>query len=182
MPRILKTLAPGTRFKVVGLNETGTLIRANDCRALVREDRPSTEVTFTDADGEVRQFQGRKSHLTSWAPNTVVEPIQTPAQEIDMTTKTEKKSVAKKVETKSKPTESKMSALDAAAKVLGDSKEPMGCKEMIEKMAARKLWTSPGGKTPASTLYSSLLREINTKGKESRFKKVERGKFVATGK
>ena len=31
----IKNLAPGTKFKVVGLNETGTLIRANDCRAVV---------------------------------------------------------------------------------------------------------------------------------------------------
>ena len=90
---------------------------------------------------------------------------------------------AKKSEPKStKKDTGKMSALDAAAKVLGGSQEPMGCKEMIEAMAAKKLWTSPGGKTPSATLYSSILREINTKGKESRFKKAERGKFVATGK
>lgn len=78
--------------------------------------------------------------------------------------------------------QSKLSALDAAAKVLGGSKEPMGCKEMIEAMAEKKLWISPGGKTPSATLYSSILREITTNGKESRFKKAERGKFVATGK
>ncbi len=50
---------------------------------------------------------------------------------------------------------------------------------MIETMATKKLWTSPGGKTPHATLYSALLREINTKGKESRFKKVDRGQFAA---
>jgi hypothetical protein len=43
------------------------------------------------------------------------------------------------------------------------------------------LWTSPGGKTPHATLYASILREINTKGKDARFKKVDRGQFVATG-
>ncbi len=58
----------------------------------------------------------------------------------------------------------------------------MGCKEMIEAMAAKKLWTSPGGKTPSCNSLQLHLREINTKGKESRFKKAERGKFVATGK
>ena len=67
-----------------------------------------------------------------------------------------KKSERKPRATKSaKPrTEGKMSDLDAAAKVLGDSKKPMGCKEMIGAMAAKKLWTSPGGKTPSATLYS----------------------------
>ena len=73
----------------------------------------------------------------------------------------------------------KLSAIDAAAKVLGESKEPMNSKELIDAMAAKKLWSSPGGKTPASTLYSAIIREINAKGKDSRFKKTERGKFAA---
>jgi len=97
------------------------------------------------------------------------------------------KTVAKSVaasQTKKKPkpkSASKLSALDAAAKVLAASKEPMSAKQMIEVMAAKKLWTSPGGKTPHATLYSAILREINTKGKDARFKKTERGKFVANG-
>ena len=72
----------------------------------------------------------------------------------------------------------KMSALDAAAKVLSESKEPLRCKEMIEKMEAKGYWKSPGGKTPHATLYSAILREINTKGKDARFKKMERGLFA----
>ena len=48
---------------------------------------------------------------------------------------------------------------------------------MIDAMAKKGYWTSPGGKTPAATLYSAILREISTKGKEARFKKTERGKF-----
>ena len=84
--------------------------------------------------------------------------------------------------TKAKPSKApkakKASALDSAAKVLGDSKEPMTCKEMIEAMAAQGYWTSAEGKTPANTLYSAILREISTKGKETRFKKSERGKFT----
>lgn len=75
----------------------------------------------------------------------------------------------------------KVSAIDAAAKLLAGSKEPMGCKEMIETLAAKGLWTSPGGKTPHATLYSAILREINVKGKESRFVKTERGRFAANG-
>ena len=38
-----------------------------------------------------------------------------------------------------------------------------------------------GGKTPAATLYSAILREITTKGTSSRFVKSDRGKFVRTG-
>jgi hypothetical protein len=51
---------------------------------------------------------------------------------------------------------------------------------MIEAMATKGYWKSPGGQTPHATLYSAILREINTKGKDARFKKVERGKFELT--
>jgi len=77
------------------------------------------------------------------------------------------------------PKAKKVGALDAAAQVLAASKEPMTAKEMIEAMAAKSLWTSPGGKTPWATLYSAIIREIGLKGKESRFVKTERGKFAA---
>jgi hypothetical protein len=74
-----------------------------------------------------------------------------------------------------------MSCLNAAARVLAEKGEPMNCKEMIEAMAAKGYWTTPGGKTPWATLYSSIAREIRDKGKESRFKKSDRGKFAKTG-
>ena len=87
-----------------------------------------------------------------------------------------------KTSSKGTPTNDRMSALDAAAKVLGESKEPMSSKVMIEAMASKKYWTSPRGKTPHATLYAAILREITTKGKESRFKKTDRGHFALTGK
>jgi hypothetical protein len=73
--------------------------------------------------------------------------------------------------------EKKLSAIDAAAKVLGEAGTPMTCPEMIEAMAKKGYWTSPGGQTPSATLYSAILREINTKGADARFVKTERGKF-----
>ena len=69
-----------------------------------------------------------------------------------------------KAEPRAKAESKRMSAIDAAAKVLADSGTPMTTKEMIEAMAAKKLWTSPGGKTPHATLYSAILRECATKG------------------
>jgi hypothetical protein len=80
-----------------------------------------------------------------------------------------------------KSPEGGMSRLNAAAKVLAEKGEPMTCKEMIEAMAAKGYWTPPGGLTPHATLYSSIAREIRDKGKESRFKEGERGKFASTG-
>jgi hypothetical protein len=77
--------------------------------------------------------------------------------------------------------EKKLSALDAAAKVLSESGQAMTCQEMIAAMAAKGYWTSPGGQTPAATLYSALLRELTTKGADARFVKTEPGKFARTG-
>jgi len=83
---------------------------------------------------------------------------------------------ARKTEGEAKAT--KLSALDAAAKVLGETGESMSCKELIKAMAAKGYWSSPGGKTPESTLYSGITKEIATKGKESRFQKTDRGRFA----
>jgi hypothetical protein len=72
----------------------------------------------------------------------------------------------------------KLSALDAAARVLKEKKEPMSCPELIEAMAAKGYWKSPGGKTPSATLYSALKREITTKNDQSRFRQSGPGKFT----
>jgi hypothetical protein len=88
---------------------------------------------------------------------------------------TAKKATMKKAEN---PIEKKLSQIDAAAKLLATAKEPMNCKAMVEAMLAKDLWTSPGGKTPEATLYASIIREIAKRGKESRFKKADRGMFA----
>jgi hypothetical protein len=85
----------------------------------------------------------------------------------------------KKAKAPKEPKAKKPSALDAALRVLEEAGQPMTCPEMIEAMAAKGYWTSPGGKTPAATLYSAILREMNIKGDASRFVKTERGKFAA---
>ena len=90
--------------------------------------------------------------------------------------KSPKKGKSKK--TKEAAEAKKLSALDAAAKILAETGQPMNCKEMIEAMAQKGYWSSPGGKTPASTLYFGITKEIATKGKESRFQKTDRGRFA----
>lgn len=73
-----------------------------------------------------------------------------------------------------------MNALDAAAKLLSESSEPLNCKQLVEGIAAKGYWQSPKGKTPHSTLYASIQREIGTKGASSRFTKAGPGKFSVT--
>ncbi len=73
------------------------------------------------------------------------------------------------------------SGLDAAAQVLTEAKEPLTAKEMVERMLAKGLWQTTG-KTPAATIYAAIIREIAAKGADSRFRKVERGKFAVSPK
>jgi len=84
---------------------------------------------------------------------------------------------AKRGKVAKEPKEKKSSGLDAAAQVLKDAGEPMRCGDMVEKMLATGMWKT-GGKTPAATIYAAIIREISTKGVESRFKKTDRGLFT----
>ena len=114
-----------------------------------------------------------KSDKTKKATKTEAAP---PAEQTDTAATPPEPAKAKGKKAK-EPKAKKASAIDAAVRVLEEAGQPMTCQEMIEQMAAKGYWTSPGGKTPAATLYSAVLREIATKGKESRFVKTDRGKF-----
>lgn len=73
------------------------------------------------------------------------------------------------------------SGLDSAAQILKTTGEPMRCKDLVDKMLADGLWKT-NGKTPAATIYAAILREITTKGSDTRFKKTDRGLFAFNGK
>ena len=90
-----------------------------------------------------------------------------------------KAKVAKAKKAPREPKPKRVSALDAAAQVLAKADKPMHAQELITAMAEQGLWKSPGGKTPHATLYAAMTREINEKGKEARFTKVDRGMFAA---
>jgi hypothetical protein len=101
---------------------------------------------------------------------------ETKAARTDSVKATRKASKAKVAKAK------KPSALDAAAKVLGEAAQPMTCPEMIEQMKAKGYWSSPKGKTPSATLYAAILREVQNKGAAARFVKTDRGKFTLRAK
>ena len=72
-----------------------------------------------------------------------------------------------------------MSLLSAAVEVLKDAgpEHPMNCKEILEAIVARQLWTLTDCKTPEPTLYGSIFREINTKDHPRIVKSDIKGKF-----
>ena len=74
----------------------------------------------------------------------------------------------------------RMSLLSAAVEVLkaAGPEHPMNCKEILEAILERHLWTPTECKTPEQTLYGSIFREINLK-EHPRIKKSNvKGKFV----
>ena len=73
-----------------------------------------------------------------------------------------------------------MSLLSAAVIVLKDAgpEHPMNCKEILEAILARQLWTPTDCKTTEQTLYGSIFREINTKEHPRILKSNVKGKFV----
>ncbi len=199
MLRPLNQLPPGTRFRQPNLNITGKLLMVNECRARVRIDQPQQEVEFAAPDGSIRTFRACRNHETSWAPTVLVEVLSLePLSERDATMPTKKpapkstkkasapkgakpaapaKTAPAKTPKAAKP-DGKLSQLDAAVKVLTEAGTPMTTKAMIEAMATKGYWTSPGGATPHATLYSALLRELQKKGLEARFVKTDRGHFA----
>ena len=77
------------------------------------------------------------------------------------------------------PVQSKrLSALDAATKVLAEIAEPMNCRQLIETMTEKDYWQPNAGKTPSNTLHAAISKEIKTKGSDSRFEKIGRGQFA----
>lgn len=85
----------------------------------------------------------------------------------------------KQPRSKKTASERKPSGLDLAAKVLAEAGEPLAAKAIAERAIAAGWKTN--GKTPHATLYAAIIREISKKGDAARFKKTDRGLFVATG-
>lgn len=76
----------------------------------------------------------------------------------------------------------KKSLLDCAVEILSDGK-PRHCDDIIAEILKAKMW-STSGKTPAATLYSGMIREINGPGvRGSRFERTDtKGEFKIAGK
>ena len=91
-------------------------------------------------------------------------------------TKPKARKAATPANSKAKP--KRVSALDAGAQVLAKAGKPMRARELISAMAKQGLWESPGGKTPAATLYVGMMNEERKRGNASRFTKVDRGQFA----
>ena len=76
-----------------------------------------------------------------------------------------------------KPNIAKRGGLKAAVRVLEEANQPLNCKIIVERMLQQGYWAT-NGKTPEATINAAISREIKTKGKSSRFRKVQLGLFT----
>ena len=139
--------------------------------------KPRMSKSAARAEGAAKTERLRKAALAEIKDRLdgkPAEPAKAKGGKAPMTPKAPKPAKEKK------PTPPKrVSALDAAAQVIAGAKVPMRAKEMIAEIEAKGLWKSPGGKTPEATLYAAIIREIAAKGDKARFKKHDKGVFVA---
>jgi hypothetical protein len=196
--RTVKDLAIGDVIQVEGFDGHLTVRSAKKIKKGL--DAGKLQVTLATADGETEVMgfdpeeqvkvvgkdakggkgqSGGKSRASGGKGKGKAKPKAAPDSPGPEAPAPEREASKKATHRKKAAGEKKLSAIDAAAKVLAEAGKAMNCQELITVMAEKGLWTSPGGKTPSATLYSAILRELQTKGSEARFRKTERGKFTA---
>ena len=161
---------------VVGAKHLKAIAAADQASARLRDEREASPDGMTPSERAMARSAGKKGKGAGKATKS-----PTAAAKGKKAAKATTKAKPKKAATRAKqgePKAKRSSGLDAAALVLAESGEPMGVKEIVEVAAQKGYWKSPGGKTPHATVYSAILRELQVKGRDARFRKVERGKFV----
>jgi len=163
---------------VVDAKHLKSIAKADQENARLRDERGKSPDGMTKSERAMAKSASEKGKGAQKAASspTAATGAKKPAK---ATTKAKPKQAAtraKQGEPKAKKAK-RPSGLDAAARVLAESKKPMSVKEIVEVAFEKGYWKS-GGKTPHATVYSAIIREIAAKGKDSRFRKKERGKFA----
>ncbi|HUT91257.1 MAG TPA: winged helix-turn-helix domain-containing protein [Thermoguttaceae bacterium] len=149
---------------------------ADQENARLQDEREKSPDGMAASERAMAKSASRKGKGAKKAPSS-----STAAKGGKKTAKATTKAKPKKTATRAKQGDQKAkkaSGLDAAARVLAESKEPMTCREIVDVAFEKGYWKS-GGKTPHATVYSAIIREIAAKGKDSRFKRTDRGRFTA---
>src|SRR5258705_2961545 len=175
--RTPKPKTPPNQAKTSKRKRATPAAKATQVQTPASELQPET-VSATEAPPEAALASAPQTPPTEPA---APQPAQPEADSPPIRQATEPTTSAKTHRAPKEAKAKKLSALDAAARVLAESGQAMTTPALIQAMAAKAYWTSPGGQTPAATLYSALLRETTTKGAQARFVKTEPGKFALRG-
>ena len=133
----------------------------------------------TEQESAEEQAESGEEAETSEAPTVEVVPEDEAAEFTPSGEDQEDEYAINPAHESDKPVK-RMSLLDAAVIVLKTAgpEHPMNCKEILEAILERQLWTPTGCKTSEQTLYGSIFREINTKEHPRIVKSNVKGKFV----
>ena len=155
------------------------------------ESEPQPEATVEAAEQEVSTAEVEQPEATAEAAEQEVATVETEQATVDVVPEDEAAEFTPSGEDEEdeyainpahesdKPAK-RLSLLNAAVIVLKDAgpEHPMNCKEILEAILERQLWTPTDCKTPEQTLYGSIFREINTKEHPRIVKSNVKGKFV----
>ena len=117
----------------------------------------------------------KAAKVAAWRKE-IADKAAKPAPELDAAIKAAGDARKAKTQKTGKKAEHKPGALDAAVRVLREAGKPMNCTDIVKDALAKGYWQTKG-KTPHSTLYAAVIREIAKKGDKARFRKTGRGKF-----
>jgi len=155
-----KKKSPTEKARQQALAEIGARIKQLDSGEVAPSGEPAP-VAVAAAGSPVPPKGGKKAAKGGKPAKAAPKPEPKPAKE-----------------PKAKKEPSKLSGLDAAAKILAEAKKPLNCKELVAAAFKQNLWRSEGA-TPDATLSAAIGREIRAKGGDSRFVKKGRGQFAA---
>ena len=128
----------------------------------------------------IKSAQRLRGAVHKSRPLAVATKEAAPAADVGPTAKPDAKVAPEAKGKKSKAAkpkgERKPGCLDAAVRVLREAGKPMNCTDIVKEALAKGYWQTKG-KTPHSTLYAAIIREIAAKGKDARFHKTGRGQF-----
>ena len=143
---------------------------------------------YKTLDGALQSVENhlRKTHNTEVQSNrkdVIERAIVLDLHESRPRATEEDKSPKQYIKDKSKPlqhhrTATKITALQAAIKVLEEEQRALSAKELIDRMVQRGYWQSPGGTTPWATLSSAIGVDMRRNGTASRFIKPSAGLFA----
>ena len=171
---VTDVLAERQRAREAVLFTEGSSTMAKGKDAQEKKDGATPTTGARGAKKSAKKSKGAKAEKRA-APRNTRAPAATDAKEGAQATTPAKENAPAQTTPKAAG-DGKMSGLDAAAKVLAESGEPLSCKQIVERAFEKGYWKSDG-KTPHATVYSAILREIQQKGDQARFRKAARGKF-----
>jgi hypothetical protein len=160
MPVRIESLEVNGTWKARSLTHGRIVFVKNESQIL----RECSEQDLLELAKTVAPNRRSKKQQTTLTPQS---PVETPVATRERKPKAKRPSVP----------EFTMTALDAAHRVLSESKKPLTSQEIVDQ-AFKKKYHRSSGATPSNTINAAILRVIKRDGEQARFVKAGRGMFT----